>query len=97
LVDPLLLCLDLDNIWYHTDGFQTSPLSRCFSQCSSAMTMAKVFNWGLAYTFRGLLHCPSGGEHGGKQADMMSEKELRVLPLDPQTAGRGKDWAWLEF
>ena len=40
----------------------------------------------LAYSFRGLVHYHHGGKHGSVQADMMLEKELRVLYLDPQAA-----------
>jgi hypothetical protein len=35
-----------------------------------------------------LVHCHYGREHGSMQADMMLEKELRVLHLDPRAAGR---------
>jgi hypothetical protein len=38
--------------------------------------------------FRGLVHYHHGGEHGCMQADMVQKKELRVLHLDPQAAGR---------
>ena len=38
--------------------------------------------------FRSLVHCHYGREHGSMQADMMLEKELRVLHLDPRAAGR---------
>ena len=41
---------------------------------------------GLAYTLRGLVHDCHGRKHGSMQADMMLEKELRVLHLDPQAA-----------
>jgi hypothetical protein len=30
------------------------------------------------------------------QADMMLEKELRVLHLEGQAAGREQHWAWFE-
>ena len=43
---------------------------------------------GLAYSFRGLVHYHHGGKHGSIQADMVLEKELRVLHPDLQTAGR---------
>jgi hypothetical protein len=36
----------------------------------------------------GSVHYHHGRKHGSVQADMMLEKELRVLYLDPQTAGR---------
>ena len=38
--------------------------------------------------FRGLVHCHHRGKDGGMQADMVLEKELRVLHPDLQTAGR---------
>ena len=41
---------------------------------------------GLAYRFRGLVHYHHGGKHGSLQADMVLEKELRVLHLDQQAA-----------
>ena len=40
---------------------------------------------GLAYRFRGSVHYHHGGKHGSIQADMMLEKELRVVHLDWQT------------
>ena len=43
---------------------------------------------GLAYSFRGSVYYHHGGKHGSMQADMVLEKELRVLHLDPQAAGR---------
>jgi len=43
----------------------------------------------LAYSFRGSVHY-HGGKHGGVQADMVLEKELRVLHLDLKaTEGQG--------
>jgi hypothetical protein len=42
---------------------------------------------GLAYTFRGLVHC-HGREHSSTQADMVLEKELRILHLDLQATGK---------
>jgi hypothetical protein len=46
---------------------------------------------GLAYKFRGSVHYHQGnqgGKHGSIQADMVLEKELRVLHLDPTAAKR---------
>ena len=40
----------------------------------------------LAYRFRGLVHYHHSRKHGSIQADMVLEKELRVLHLDPQAA-----------
>ena len=47
---------------------------------------------GLAYGFRGLVHCHHGEKHGCVQADMVVE-ELRVLHICLQTAI--KDFATL--
>jgi hypothetical protein len=41
-----------------------------------------------AYRFRGSVHYHHGGKHGGMPADMVLEKELRVLHLDLQAAER---------
>ena len=43
---------------------------------------------GLVYSFRGLVHYHHDGKHGGLQANIVLEKELRVLHLDLQAAGR---------
>ena len=40
---------------------------------------------------RGLVHFCHGGKRIGMLADKVLEKELRVLPLDPQAAGRQCD------
>jgi hypothetical protein len=40
----------------------------------------------LAYSFRSVVHYCRGGKHGRLQADMVLEKELKVLHLDPQAA-----------
>jgi hypothetical protein len=64
------------------------------------MTMAtltkKNISLRLAYRFKGLVHYYHGRKHGGMQADMALEKELRVLRLYLQLAGRERHWAWLE-
>jgi hypothetical protein len=43
----------------------------------------------------------AGGKHGVKHGNiqrvLVLEKELRVLHLDPQAAGRKNSWAWLRF
>ena len=49
----------------------------------ATLTKEKHFT-GMAYSFRDLVHYPHGGKHGSIQADMVLEKELRVLNLDPQ-------------
>ena len=53
------------------------------------MTSGTRENIGLQ--FRGLVHCHHGGKHVGMQADMVLEKELRVLHPDQKTAGRVSD------
>ena len=42
---------------------------------------------GAGLQLRGLGHHRHGGKHGGIQADMVLEEELRVLHLDPWAAG----------
>jgi hypothetical protein len=41
---------------------------------------------GLAYSLRGLAHYHHGKKHGSMQADVVLEKDLRVLHLDLQAA-----------
>jgi hypothetical protein len=43
---------------------------------------------GLAYSFRSLVYYHHGRKHGGVQADVVLEKELRVLYLDSKTNRR---------
>jgi len=45
---------------------------------------------GLAYTFRGSSDFPHSRKHGRMQIDVVIEKKLRVLYLDPKVA-RKKD------
>ena len=40
----------------------------------------------LAYSFRGSVYYHHGRKHGSMQADMVLEKELRVLHLDLKAA-----------
>lgn len=42
---------------------------------------------GLAYGFRGLVHCGHGGKHGNTLADTVWERHLRALHSDTQAAG----------
>jgi hypothetical protein len=42
---------------------------------------------GLAYSFRGSVHCHHGTKHGIVQTDLVLEK-TRVLYLDPKAARR---------
>jgi len=60
------------------------------------MTKAKRIK-GLAYSFRDLVHYHHGGEHASIPADMVLEKELRVLHLDPKAVER--DWTpcWVKL
>ena len=55
------------------------------------MTMAAFikenFQFRLFFSFRDLVYLCHGRKHGGRQAGMVLEKELRVLHLDPQAAG----------
>ena len=45
---------------------------------------------GAGLQFRGSVHYYHGGKHGIMQADVVLEKELRVLHLDSKETGR--DW-----
>ena len=50
-------------------------------------TLIKNFVFiGSGLRFRGLVHYHHGRKHGSMQADMVLEKELRVLHLDPKAA-----------
>ena len=51
----------------------------------------------LAYRFRDLVYYHHGGKHGSMQADMVLEKELRVLHLDPQATEGDSVPHWVEF
>ena len=46
----------------------------------------KTFHWGWLTSFRGLVCRHHGKKHGSVQADMVLEKELRVLHLYLQAA-----------
>jgi hypothetical protein len=52
-----------------------------------ATLIKKNVELGLAYSFRGFVYYHQGEKHANMQADMMLEKELRVLHLDSQAAG----------
>jgi hypothetical protein len=47
---------------------------------------ANISLW-LTYGFRCLVYYHHGGKHGSIQPDMVLEKDLRVLHLDPQANG----------
>lgn len=49
---------------------------------------------GLAY--RDSMHYHHGKKHGRLQADIVLVKELRVLYMNQQAAGRERQWTWLE-
>jgi hypothetical protein len=51
-------------------------------------TEATLISLGLAYSFRDSVHYHHGKKHNSIQADMVLEKELRVLHLDPKAARR---------
>jgi hypothetical protein len=55
---------------------------------TKATLIDETISWGLAYKFRGLVCFHHGGKHDSFQADMVLRKELRVLHLDIQAAGR---------
>jgi hypothetical protein len=45
----------------------------------------------MTYKFRVSVHCHHGEKHGSMQADMVLVKELRVLHLGLQAAGRDSE------
>jgi hypothetical protein len=45
----------------------------------------------LVYSFRDLICCYHGREHGSIQVEKVLEKELRVLHLSLQTVGKKRD------
>ena len=48
---------------------------------TKAIVIKEIISLGLAYGFRGSVHCHHGGKHGSMQADMVLE-EPRALHLD---------------
>lgn len=52
----------------------------------TATLIKKNIHSGLAHRLRDLVHYHHGGWHGSFQADVVLEKELGVLHLDPQLA-----------
>ena len=46
---------------------------------------------GVGLHFRGLVHYQHGRKHGIRQEDKVLEKELGILHLDLQAAGRERD------
>jgi hypothetical protein len=65
-------------------GTENSTITNmdCLSHCSVAVKrhhdqgylQEKVFNWGLAYSFRGLVYGHHGGQHGDIEARMVLGK-----------------------
>jgi hypothetical protein len=51
-----------------------------------ATLMKENIELGLAHSFRGLVHYCHGKKPVSVQADMVLEKKLRVLYLDPRAA-----------
>ena len=49
---------------------------------TNATLIKKLIKLALAYSLRSLVYYPHGGSHGGIQADIVLEKELRVRHLD---------------
>ena len=54
---------------------------------TTATLLKESISLELAYRFQHLVHYHHGGKHGGVQAHMMLEKQLRVLHPDLQVAG----------
>ena len=54
---------------------------------TKAALIKENISLGLAYRFRGLVHYHHSETHGSIQADMVLEKELRALHIDPNAAG----------
>ena len=68
--------------------------SICVSEVSTAVKKHHGHgnsNGGLAYSFRGLVYYQHVRKHGSTQADVVLEKELRVLHLDPQAKETERD------
>ena len=61
---------------------------------AKAALIKETIYLGLAYSFRGLVHYHRVVNHGCTQTGMLLKKQLRVLHLDLQTAGRKSLWAW---
>ena len=60
-------------------------------------TLTKEHLIGAGFQFRGSVHYHHDSKQGGMQADMVLEKELRVLHLDSQATDSGlRHWVWLE-
>jgi hypothetical protein len=53
---------------------------------TTATLIKENISLGLVYSFRGSVHYHHGRKHGGVQADILLEKELRVLHFDPKVA-----------
>jgi hypothetical protein len=51
---------------------------------TKATLIKENISFGVGLQFRSLVRYHHGGKHGGMQADMILEKELRILYLDPK-------------
>ena len=58
------------------------------SHCDHSNSYKGKHLTGAGLQFSDLVHCHHGGKHGGMQVDVVLEKELRVLHLGQQEAGR---------
>jgi hypothetical protein len=58
-----------------------------FPEIAKATLIKANIYFGLAYSFRSLVHYHYSQKHSSMQADMVLEKELRVLHLNPKAAG----------
>ena len=57
--------------------------------CLGVLLPEETLKMGLAYGFRGLVHCHHDREHGCRHADMVLKK-YRVLHRDVKAAAREK-------
>jgi hypothetical protein len=62
-------------------------LTTCVCVCVCVCVSMCVFVV-LPYSFKGSIHYHHDGKHGRLMADMVLEKKLRVLHLDPKAAKR---------
>ena len=66
-----------------TSCYEETPLTMWLLQ-------KKIFNWGLSYSFGGLVH----DHHDRKQKGVALDQYLRALNPDMQATDRERDWAW---
>lgn len=80
------------------------PLNLSLSYHSTAVkkhqgsSEEKVFNWGLVYSFRGLVHAHHGRECSGRQAGMVPEELRAYILIDrweaEKSARLSLEWAF---